>query len=451
MKQINRRDFVKASAMTTLAVAAGASFISSNSSAALRVASRGKRDIRVGIIGCGGRGTGAGGNALEASPDARIVAYGDLFPERIASAQKGLASFGERSKVDPAQCFTGFDAYQGVISVPCDYVILATPPGFRPTHFSAAIAAGRNAFVEKPVAVDPTGIRTMLAAASEVDAKNLRVVAGTQRRHEWCYLEAMQRIRDGAIGRVVAARVFWNMGSLWNVKPDPSRSDVENQVRNWLYHTWLSGDHIVEQHVHNIDIANWAMGIGAGGTESSGRRLAASHPNRCIAVGGRQARVDTREFGHVFDHFAVDFEYAAAEADTTPRFALSMARQQDGTSGRVEEIIYGTTGLARLSSGSAEITGERPWVFKGPNNNPYVQEHIDLQKAIIDGTPLNETAQVAQSTMSAIMGRMAAYSGSEITWDDAVADPMNLMPPSLQFGPFPQASVAIPGQTSQPH
>ena len=308
---------------------------------------------------------------------------------------------------------------------------MATPPGFRPFHFSAAVAAGKNAFVEKPVAVDPTGIRTMLAASLEVDAKKLRVAAGTQRRHEWCYLEAMQRIKDGAIGRVVAARVFWNMGSLWNVPPLIMRSDVENQVRNWLYHTWLSGDHIVEQHVHNIDVANWAMG---------------SHPSRCVAVGGRQSRTDQREFGNIFDHFAVDFEYPHAEGDTEPRFALSMARQEEGTAGRVEEVIYGTTGVARLTSGSAQITGEKPWTFKGPNNNPYVQEHIDLQKAILDGTPLNETKQVAESTMSAIMGRMAAYSGAEFTWEAALSDPMNLMPPSLQFGPLQQAPVAIPGR-----
>ncbi|MSR45354.1 MAG: Gfo/Idh/MocA family oxidoreductase [Phycisphaerales bacterium] len=429
---INRRDFVKATAATMVGAGVLGAF-SPNARAAHRVAARGRREIRVGVIGCGGRGTGAAGNAIEASPDARIVALGDLFPERITRAQAGLSSFGDRAQVPPAQCFTGFDAYQGVLSVPCDYVILATPPGFRPIHFSAAIAAGRNAFVEKPVAVDPTGIRTMLAAAAEVDAKNLRVAAGTQRRHEWSYLEAMKQVRQGAIGRVVAARVFWNMGTLWSVAPDPARSDVENQVRNWLYHTWLSGDHIVEQHVHNIDIANWAMG---------------THPVRCVAVGGRQVRTDINEFGHIFDHFAVDFEYPPVEGDDSPRFALSMARQQDGTAGRVEEVIYGSKGVLRLSPGSARITGETDWMFKGPNNNPYVQEHIDLQNAIVNGTPLNETAQVAASTMCAIMGRMAAYSGSELTWDDALAHPMNLMPPSLQFGPLQQAPVAMPGKSA---
>ncbi len=435
---IDRRSFVKATAATVAGATLLSPFtaLSTNARASRLVAARGRREIRVGVIGCGGRGTGAAGNALEASPDVRIVALGDLFAERIARAQAGLASFGDRAKVPPAQCFTGFDAYQGVIAVPCDYVILATPPGFRPVHFSAAIAAGRNAFVEKPVAVDPTGIRTMLAAANEVDAKGLRVAAGTQRRHERSYLEAMQRVSGGAIGHVVAARVFWNMGSLWNVAPDPARSDVENQVRNWLYHTWLSGDHIVEQHVHNIDVANWAMG---------------SHPVRCVAVGGRQSRTDTTAFGHVFDHFAVDFEYAGATEGGEPRFALSMARQQDGTAGRVEEVLYGSTGTARLTSGSARLTSHNKadaWEFKGPNNNPYVQEHIDLQKAIVDGTPLNETRQVAESTMTAIMGRMAAYSGAEITWDDALASPMNLMPPSLQFGPLQQAPVAIPGSST---
>lgn len=434
---IDRRTFVKSTA-ATLVAASALGGLSANAHAARRVAARGRREIRVGVIGCGGRGTGAAGNALEASPDVRIVALGDLFAERITKAQTSLAGFGDRAKVAPAACFTGFDAYQGVIAVPCDYVILATPPGFRPIHFSAAIAAGRNVFVEKPVAVDPTGIRTMIAASAEVDAKGLHVVAGTQRRYEWSYLEAMQRIKNGAIGRVVAARVFWNMGTLWNIRPDPARTDVENQIRNWLYHTWLSGDHIVEQHVHNIDIANWAMG---------------SHPLKCIAVGGRQVRTDTHEFGHVFDHFAVDFEYGPAEGSTEPRFALSMARQQDGTAGRVEEVIYGASGVAHLTSGSARITAEseqNAWAFKGPNNNPYVQEHVALQRAIVESLPLNETKQVAESTMSAIMGRMAAYSGAEVTWESAMASPMNLMPPSLQFGPLPQAPVAIPGSTANP-
>lgn len=435
--EVTRRDFVKGAASATLAIAGATTLLSTPSShaASLRAAARSRRDIRVGVIGCGGRGTGAAGNALEASPDVRVVALGDLFPERIASARKGLASFGARADVPDAACFTGFDAYQGVLSVPCDYVILATPPGFRPIHFAAAVAAGRSAFVEKPVAVDPTGIRTMLACAKEVDAKGLKVAAGTQRRHEKCYLEAMQRIHDGAIGKVVAARVFWNMGSLWNVKPDPMRSDTENQIRNWLYHTWLSGDHIVEQHVHNIDIANWAMG---------------SHPIRCIAVGGRQARTDTTEYGHIFDHFAVDFEYAGAQGENDPsRFAMSMARQQDGTAGRVEEIIYGSEGVARLTSGSARISGATNWTFKGANNNPYVQEHVDLQDAIVNSRSLNETAQVAESTMSAIMGRMAAYSGAQVEWESALADPMSLMPPALKFGPLPQAPVAIPGQAAR--
>ena len=436
MSEISRRSFVAATAAGAFAyAAAGAS--SARETAARRVAARVGREIRIGVIGCGGRGRGAAGNALEASADARIVALGDLFPERIEAALTGLASFGARSSVPTAQCFTGFDAYQGVLAVPCDYVILATPPGFRPIHFGAAVAAGRNAFIEKPVAVDPTGIRTMLAAAKEVDAKGLKVAAGTQRRHEWSYLEAMQRIRDGAIGTVVAARVFWNMGSLWNVEPDPKRTDVENQIRNWLYHTWLSGDHIVEQHVHNLDVANWAMG---------------THPVRCVAVGGRQSRVDSTRFGNVYDHFAIDFEYPGigdAAGEGVPRFALSMARQQDGTAGRVEEIIHGSEGMARLSSGSARITGKAPWTFKGPNNNPFVQEHMDLQAAITDNKPLNETASIATSTMTAIMGRMAAYTGAELTWDAALNDPLQLMPPTLEMGPLPQLPVAIPGQPSE--
>ena len=282
-------------------------------------------ELRIGVIGCGGRGTGAAANALEASPDSRITAVGDLFDERIASCLGHLTSFGGRAEVAQSNRFVGFQAFEGVLRAPCDVVILATPPGFRPQHFAAAVDAGKHVFLEKPVAVDGTGIRAVLAAAARADERRLAVVAGTQRRHETSYREAMERIRGGAIGDIIAARVFWNMGSLWHRQPDPARSDVENQIRNWLYHTWLSGDHIVEQHVHNIDVANWALD---------------ANPVRCVAVGGRQVRTDPASYGHIFDHFAVDFEYPPAR-DGSPRFVLSMARQQDGTAGLVEEVQIG--------------------------------------------------------------------------------------------------------------
>lgn len=436
---IDRRAFIQHTAVLG-AAAAFPSFVRQSAGsgsmpgAARASAARLGRELRIGVIGCGGRGTGAAANALEASPDARITAVGDLFEDRVASCLGQLANMGGRAEVAAENRFVGLQAFQGVLGAPCDVVILATPPGFRPQHFAAAVDAGKHVFLEKPVAVDGTGIRTVLAAAARADAQRLAVVAGTQRRHETSYREAIERIRGGAIGDIVAARVFWNMGSLWHKQPDPTRSDAENQIRNWLYHTWLSGDHIVEQHVHNIDVANWALD---------------ANPVRCVAVGGRQVRTDPTSFGHIFDHFAVDFEYPPAR-DGAPRFVLSMARQQDGTAGRVEEVLRGTRGMARLSPGFAQISGESPWQFTGQDNNPYVQEHVDLHQAIRSGTPLNEARDVAHSTLAAIMGRTAAYTGNEVSWEQALNDPTDLFPRELKMGPLPQATVPMPGRPWPP-
>ncbi|MDA1007464.1 MAG: Gfo/Idh/MocA family oxidoreductase [Planctomycetota bacterium] len=380
--------------------------------------------LKVGVIGCGSRGTGAAVNALEASEEVQIVALGDLFADKVKSAQDGLAKHFQRGNVPADRLFVGFDCYKGVLATDCDIVILATPPGFRPGHFEAAVAAGKHVFMEKPVAVDPVGIRKVIAAARLADEKKLSVVAGTQRRHEQCYIEAMERIHTGALGKLVAARAYWNMGGLWVIEPTAERSDMENQIRNWLYYTWLSGDHIVEQHVHNLDVINWAF---------------QSVPESCIAVGGRQARTDPK-FGHIFDHFAVDYEYPEG------RVAMSMVRQQDGTDGRVEEQILGSEGRATLSTGVAKIDGLHEWQFKGPQRNPYVQEHIDLQTAIRSGTPINEGVRVAESTLTAIMGRMAAYTGKTITWDDAMSSNLDLMPAVLDFVSIAMPAVAIPGR-----
>ncbi|MDA0802727.1 MAG: Gfo/Idh/MocA family oxidoreductase [Planctomycetota bacterium] len=385
-----------------------------------------QRWLKVGVVGCGGRGTGAAMNALEASESVSIVALGDVFADRAKAAQEGLAQRGDRGKVADDRIFVGFDAIAGVLATDCDIVILATPPGFRPGHFEAAIAAGKNVFMEKPVAVDPVGIRKVIAAAHAADEKKLCVVSGTQRRHEQCYLESMKRIHDGALGKLSAARAYWNMGGLWVVEAQSDRSDMENQVRNWLYYTWLSGDHIVEQHVHNLDVVNWAF---------------QAVPERCVALGGRQARTDPK-YGQIFDHFAVDYEYP------DQRFALSMCRQQDGTDGRVQEQIFGSEGVAVMSSGSATIEGANAWKFKGPQRNPYVQEHIDLQEAIRTGKLINEGVRVAESTLTAIMGRMSAYTGKVVTWDEAMNSDLDLMPAVMEFTSLPTAPVAIPGKST---
>ncbi len=391
-----------------------------------RAASRREETLTVGLIGCGGRGTGAARDALEASADVRIVALGDLFPDRLASSRSNLEQFdSSRATVADANCFTGFDAYRGVLGTDCDLVILATPPGFRPIHFAAAIEAGKNVFTEKPVAVDGTGIRRFIAAAEEADRKKLCVVAGTQRRHENNYLAAMAKIHGGAIGDPVAGRCYWNMGGLWNVAPEASRSEMENQIRNWLYFPWLSGDHIVEQHIHNLDVINWAFD---------------AHPERVLGVGGRQARTGP-DYGVIYDHFGLEYGYPQG------RWALSMCRQQNGTPGKVEEMVTGTQGQMLMRPGFARIENGEAWRYTGPNNNPYVTEHVDLQRAIRSGHHVNEGRRVAESTLTAIMGREAAYTGQEITWDEAMNSKQDLMPAVMAFTECPTPPVPIPGKT----
>ena len=385
---------------------------------------------KVGIIGCGGRGTGAAANALEACSGVQIVALADVFHDHLDNARKQLSSlpngWAERARIDDSRCYVGFDAYQRLLASDVDVVILATPPHFRPIHFEAAINAGKHVFFEKPVAVDPTGIRRVLAAAAIADQKKLSVVTGTQRRHEQCYLEAMQRLHDGAIGDIVSARCYWNQEGLWMNPRKPEWSDMEWQLRNWLYFTWLSGDHIVEQHVHNIDVINWAMG---------------APPSRCWAMGGRQVRTDPA-YGHIFDHFAVEFEYPSGVV------ANSYCRQIAKCSSRVEEVICGTKGVCTMASGRARIEGATAWTFRGENPNPYVEEHKALFAAIAHRESINEAHRVAESTLTAIMGRMAAYTGQEMTWDQALNSKLDLAPATYEFGPLPVAEVAMPGKTA---
>src|SRR5690349_19988315 len=286
-----RREFVKASA----AIAA-TGLLAAPASGLLAQSSSGGNELRIGVIGMGGRGTGAVQNLLQASPDTVLIAAGDMFQERIDSGLASLtqdASQAKRVVVPKDRQFTGFDAVHGVLNSNVDLVVLAPPPHFRAAHFEEAIEMGMHVFIEKPVAVDPAGVRKVIAAAAMADQKKLCVVTGTQRRHEKYYLEAMQRMHDGAIGEIVSARCYWNQEGLWTNPRKPEWTDMEWQLRNWLYFTWLSGDHIVEQHVHNIDAVNWALN---------------AVPSKCWAMGGRQTRTSP-EYGHIFDHFAVEYEY----------------------------------------------------------------------------------------------------------------------------------------------
>jgi myo-inositol 2-dehydrogenase / D-chiro-inositol 1-dehydrogenase len=422
---VSRRGFVQA---TTAAAAAmvfgGGAYVF------------GSDKIRVGVVGTGGRGTGAIRDVLMSSEGVELTALGDLNPDRLEQSRTQLESaaakdpaFAERWKagfqVRGENVFTGFDAYKNVVnSGVVDYVILATPPGFRPQHLAAAVAAGKHVFTEKPVATDSNGIRSVLATYEEARKKNLGIAAGTQRRHQAEYLATIERLHDGAIGEVLSGQVFWNQGGLWNHERQPDWSDAEWQIRNWLYFAWLSGDHIVEQHVHNIDVANWVL---------------QAHPIRAIAVGGRQQRTDPR-YGHIYDHFGVDFEYASGAR------VMSMCRQITGTRNRVGEHFIGTRGT---TNPAGSIMGPNAWTYERPEKpvSPYVQEHTNLIASIRAGKPINELKQVAESTLAAILGREAAYTGQELTWDEVLNAEMDLMPPQVEFGPLGVPPVPMPGVT----
>ena len=420
----SRRDFLK-----TSTVAAVGATIAANLNSLPGAFAAGSDEIRVGLIGCGGRGTGAAMNVLASAQGVKLVAMGDAFKDRLNESRKTLTTKVAADKLDLSddRCFTGFDAYRKVLATSSvNYIILATPPGFRPIHLKAAVEAGKNIFTEKPVAVDGSGIRSVLATYDAAKAKGLYIAAGTQRRHQTGYLETMKLIHDGQIGQIVAARCYWNQGGLWKKDREAGWSDLEWQLRNWLYFTWLSGDHIVEQHVHNIDVVNWAM---------------KGHPISALGFGGRQARTDAA-YGHIFDHFAIDYEYENGA------HLMSMSRQQDGTDKNVSEALTGTKGSSvTQASQRYQIKGEKPWQFpRSKDNEPYQQEHTDLIGNIRAGKPINELQNVAHSTLTAIMGRMSAYTGKIVTWDQALNSTENLMPARLDWGPMAVPPVAIPGQ-----
>ncbi len=416
---ISRRDFIKGSAASAALLGAASLGLPKGVFAA------GSDVIKVGVIGCGGRGSGAARDCLAMSDGVKIYALGDLFQDRVDGLYNNLTGDDSiKNKVDLSRdrVFTGFDAYKKVIASGVDMVILASPPGFRPTHFREAILAGKHVFMEKPVAVDATGVRLIMKMGKIAEGKGLGVVAGTQRRHQFPYVETIKRIHDGAIGDIVAAQCYWNQGGLWNHGRDPKWTDMEWQIRNWLYFTWLSGDHICEQHVHNIDVINWAVG---------------DHPVKCVGMGGRQVRTDPA-YGHIFDHFTVEYEYASGAR------LMSMCRQIDGCCGNVSEHVIGTKGTSNCYS---TISGKKLWKYEGPNPGAYQQEHADLIASIRAGKPLNEAQRIAESCLTAIMGRMSAYTGQEVTWEQALNSKEDLMPATLEFGPIAVPPVAIPGKT----
>ena len=424
---ISRRDFIKASSTVSMAAMI--------SGTGLLFAS-GSDKIRVGLIGCGGRGTGAAIDCVNSSPNVVITAMGDLFKDRV---ERSLNRLKKRLKkenlmISPDVCFSGFDAFKKVIACDVDMVILAAPPHFRPRHLKAAVEANKHVFMEKPVAVDPVGVRSIIATSNLAEKKKLGIVAGTQRRHQDHYLEIMKRIHKGAIGEIVSGQCYWNMGALWVQRAwenwynrrSKEWSDMEWQCRNWLFLTWLSGDHIVEQHVHNLDVINWAIG---------------SHPVKCSGMGGRQVRT-APEYGNIFDHFTIEYEYPNGAR------VMSMCRQTPGCSNNVSERVIGTKGSAYTDGANGYIRGVNAFKYEGKSPNPYVQEHTDLIKSIRAGKPLNEGKRIAESTLTAIMGRMSAYTGRSLSWDWVMkASKLDLSPPRYEMGKLPVRPVAVPGET----
>ena len=437
----SRRQFLKRS---SLAVAGGASAMGMPFVSTARADEN--FEVKIGLVGCGGRGTGALLDAMGAATkviypssgyhtedvaqgakverkNIKVVALADLFEDRLNGCQAQLAKLD--MDVPKKMCFTGFDAYKQLLAVPeINYVILATPPHFRPVQLEAAVKAGKHVFIEKPVAVDVPGIKTVMAAGELAKQKGLGIAAGTQRRHMKSYQETIKRIQDGAIGDIVYAKCYWNGGQIWVVDRKPGWSDLEWQLRNWNYFTWLAGDHIVEQHVHNLDIMNWVMG---------------THPTKAVSgMGGRQVRVGEIH-GHIFDHFAVEFEYPGGIS------MFSQARQINGCLGKVEELVVGTNGTSNCKNSIRPKQGDS-WRFRETETSPYKQEHQDLIESIRAGAPLNAAQSVAESTMTAIIGREAAYSGQAISWDDAMKSTKRLGPEEYAFGPYPIPEVALPGQ-----
>src|SRR5688572_7342562 len=392
----NRRAFLK---NTSLALVG--SSLAYHSVVASSLSAGRKPTLKVGLVGCGGRGTGAAAQALQADPDVVLTAMGDVFEDRLnASYNELLKTAGEKVKVNNKNKFVGFDAYLKVIQSGVDVVLLATPPSFRPDHFMAAVNAGKHVFCEKPVAVDAPGVRKVLEAAKKAKEKNLSVVSGFCYRYDLSNRTTIEKILKGDVGTIKTVSTFRNGGELWTKPRQPDWTDMTYQMRNWYYYNWLSGDFIVEQAVHSIDLMSWIMGD--------------EMPLKATGTGGRQVRVD-EVYGNIYDHFAVEFEYKNGAK------GFHFTRQQNGTSSRNSVDVIGTDGNASIiPTRSHEITGKHAWRYTGPSNNMYQTEHDEFFASIRNGKPMNDGEWMANSTMIAILGRMVAYTGQTITWEQAL-------------------------------
>jgi predicted dehydrogenase len=414
---VSRRDFIRTSAAAVSLSAVGGIIPGLHAA--------GSDTIRLGLIGCGGQGTRDIASCLRATKGTELVAMGDMFADRIQESLGILRKeFGAGIKVKPDMCFAGFDAHEKVLASGVDAVLLVAPPHFRPLHFRAAVEAGKHIFMEKPAGVDPHGIREMLQIADLADQKKLTVVCGTQRRHTPKYQETIRRIQDGAVGQVVAAEAYWVGGDMlgyWKWYEKENLSSMEWQLRNWPWFTWLSGDHLVEQHVHNLDVINWTLN---------------ALPDTCLGMGGRQVR----NLGNIWDNFTVVYEYPGNARVT------SLCRQISGCTDRIGERIVGTKGVAEVDKGI--ITGEKSWEYSATDGDAKDLEQVFFIKTIRDGKPVNEARDMSFSTLTAIMGRMSAYSGRALKWDWALkGSKLNLSPARYEFGDLPVDPVPMPGKT----
>lgn len=418
-----RRDFLT----TTSALAA--STLIGGLSTAQNARPSGEDVLRVGLIGCGGRGNGAAIHALNADKNVKLHTLGDLFADRV---QRGIEAItkeatknGMANKIDvpPERQFSGFNAYQQVIDSGVDIVLLTTPPHFRPAHLAAAVAAGKHCFVEKPVAVDAPGVRSVLATCEEAKKKALTIVSGLMWRYDIPTKELMKRVHDGAIGEILTLQANYLTGTLPYYERKPDWTDMEWQIRNWQYFVWLSGDHNVEQHVHSLDKAAWAMRD--------------EPPVKCSGMGGREMR--DPKVGNGYDHFAVVYEYAGGQK------LFSRCRQMNECAQDVSDYLIGTKGTCSVIKGV--IDGETKWRSQGGTPNMYQLEHDKLFASIRSGEPINNGLYMAQSTMMAIMGRMSAYTGQEITWEQAMSSKEDFSPAAYELGSAPIPNVARPGIT----
>ena len=428
--KLKRRDFIKTSGTLATGAIVGSSIIGSAYAAGSDV-------IKIALIGCGGRGTGAVFDAYASGQTVQLVAMADVFQENLDKTYKTIkAKFGNKIDVPESRRYVGLDAYKSAIA-DADVVILTTPPGFRPDHFQEAVKAGKHVFMEKPIAVDVPGIRKVLDAAKVAKEKKLNVVVGFQRRFQTNYREAIKRIHDGAIGDVVSGQVYWNSGGVWVRPRKPSQSEMEYQINNWYYFNWLCGDHIVEQHVHNMDVANW---------------IKQKYPVSIQGTGSRAHRIG-EDYGEIYDNFAVEMTYDDGTV------VYSQCRHFEGISNRVDETFQASAGRAFLSASNQAVLWDKNGkeIYKhNPKGdpNPYQQEHVELFEAIAKGEYKFDTAEYgAYSTLTGIIGRAACYTGKVIKWEDGLKSNVDLMPERLAWDAIPKPvkgedglyPAAIPG------